>query len=200
MFSYVTGKIAFITEGAITIDIFGLGMQFSVPNESIFKVKEPVQLYAYMHWNSESGPSLFGFSSELEKKIFLLLISCSGIGPKMALAVLAHLPPALLIKVIQENDEKALSGVSGIGAKKAEQIIVQLRHKLPKLLESGIVVDDSQLASIHEWKNITQVLESLHYSKTEIDMALGHLKKQSSKGDNFDLLVRKALSFLAKRV
>ncbi len=200
MFSYVTGKVMTISEGAITIDIFGCGLQFAVPNESIFKEKESIHLYVYMHWNSENGPALFGFSSELEKKIFLLLISCSGIGPKMALAVLEHLPPALLVKAIQENDEKALSSVSGIGVKKAEQIIVQLRHKLPKLLESGIIIDESQISNIHELKNIAQVLESLHYSKSEIDMALNYIKKESPQNAHFDLLVRQALSFLAKRV
>ena len=53
---------------------------------------------------------------------------------------------------------------------------------------------------MHEWKNITQVLESLHYSKSEIEMTLSYLRKENKKGANFDFLMRQALSFLAKRV
>ena len=200
MFSYIQGKIAQIEENSVTLDIFGCGIQFFVPNEEIFKNKESIKLYVYMHWNAENGPSLFGFSSETEKKLFLLVISCSGIGPKMALALLGHLPTALLIKAIQENDEKALSSVSGIGPKKAEQIIVQLRHKLSKLLDSGLIIEGDDSINMQEWKNITQVLQSLNYSKGEIDMALAHIRKENKPTANFDLLMRQALSFLAKRI
>jgi Holliday junction DNA helicase RuvA len=200
MLSHVTGKVSLVSDGCLTLDIAGFGLQFQVPNPSLFKDKEIITLQLYMHWSSENGPSFFGFLSETEKKLFLLVISCSGIGPKMALSLLAQLPPALLIKAVQENDEKALSSVSGIGPKKAEQIIVQLRHKLPKLLDSGLIVDGEDAVNMQEWKNITQVLQSLNYSKGEVDMALNYIRKENQSGANFDLLMRQALSFLAKRI
>ncbi len=200
MLTYITGKVVLVGEGCVTLDVFGFGLQFQVPSTEIFNNKETATLHVHMYWNAENGPSFFGFSSESEKKLFLLVISCSGIGPKMALSLLAQLPSALLIKAIQENDEKALSSVSGIGPKKAEQIIVQLRHKLGKLLDSGLVVEGKDSISMEEWKNVTQVLQSLNYSKGEVEMALSHIRKENQGGANFDFLMRQALSFLAKRV
>ena len=67
----------------------------------------------------------------------MLVIGCSGIGPKIALAVLAHLGAQGFVEVVSCGDERALSKVNGIGPKKAEQIIVQLKHKVSKLISSG---------------------------------------------------------------
>ena len=91
-------------------------------------------MQTYMHWNQDNGPTLYGFNSILEKTVFLLIISCSGIGPKIGLAVLHHLEPATFVQAIIEENIKVLSSISGIGAKKAEQICVALKHKVAKLL------------------------------------------------------------------
>ena len=87
----------------------------------------------------------------------------------------------------------------GIGAKKAEQMIVQLRHKVEKLLESGIVINDD--ASLTHWTTLNDVLVSLHYSRQEITAALSHIKdSDTNQNATFDHLLRQALSFLSKRV
>ena len=201
MFSSMTGAVTGLHQGMIILNVNGVGFQLFVPLSDIFQANQQVSLSVYMHWNAENGPSLFGFSSELEKETFLLIISCSGIGPKMALALLNQLSPSLFIKAIQEGDQKALSSVSGIGPKKAEQIIVQLRHKVEKLLDKGMVFEDgADNLRLEEWKNVTQVLQSLNYSKTEIETALAYVRKENQANGNFDFLIRQALSFLSKRV
>lgn len=201
MFSYLKGKVATISESTITLDVQGVGFAFQVPSPEFFQGKQEVTVPVHMHWNSDNGPSLYGFSSELERTVFLLITSCSGLGPKIGLAVLNQLSPNVFLQAIQEGDDKALSSVSGIGAKKAEQIIVQLRHKVSKLIDSGVALEQGAQESLEQWKNLTQVLQSLNYSRQEIETTLAYLRKEcGGTGVSFDALMRQALSFLAKKV
>lgn len=201
MFSYLQGKIKNISDNIITLDVQGVGFAFQVPSPEFFQGKQEVSIPVHMHWNSDNGPSLYGFASELEKTVFLLITSCSGLGPKIGLAVLHQLSPGVFLQAIQEGDDKALSAVSGIGAKKAEQIIVQLRHKVTKLVESGVVLEEGAQSSLEQWSNLTQVLQSLNYSRQEIEATLAYLRKEcGGTAAPFDALMRQALSFLAKKV
>ena len=151
-----------------------------------------------MHWNQENGPTLYGFNTSLEKTVFLLITSCSGIGPKIAMALLAQLGAAPFLEAVQTANESALSAVSGIGAKKAEQIIVHLKHKVAKLVESGINLGATPL--LEERHYIGQVLKSLNYSRQEISAALNYLNDQHPTSTlAFDQLMRQALAFLSKR-
>lgn len=199
MFAHLTGKVLSAVDGTLVLDVAGVGFALQVPKAEQFQGKGVITMAVHLHWNQENGPTMFGFATEMEKRLFLLVIGCSGIGPKMALSLIEQLSPTILIKAVQENDEKVLSSVSGIGPKKAEQIIVQLRHKITKLLDIGLSSDDVDLISLQDWKNVTQVLQSLNYSKGEIDAALNHLKKNTHTTVQFDVLVRQALSFLSKR-
>ena len=197
MISQIAGKVVSIAEHMLVVDVHGLGLSVAVPQESLFQVGSTVNLQAYMHWNQEQGPSLFGFSSDLEKMVFLMVIDCSGIGPKIGLAILAGLGAERFIEIVQAGDERALSKVNGIGPKKAEQMIVQLKHKVAKLLEKGIKITGS--AQITHWQNLQEVLESLSYSRAEIAATMRHLRESEADASlPFDNLMRKALSFLAK--
>lgn len=201
MFSYLEGKIISVDAGAVTIQTGGMGFTVQTASPENFQKDTVAKLLVHMHWNQENGPSLFGFANELEKKVFLLVISCSGMGPKIGLALLSQLTPGNFLAAVQEGNDKALSAVSGIGQKKAEQMVVQLRSKVAKLLDEGLIVADSGAIALEQWKNVSQVLKSLSYSRPEIDAALAHLRKEhgGSKA-SFDQLIRSGLSFLAKRV
>lgn len=197
MINLLKGMIVERNEQSITLNVHSIGFQVFVIDSS-YAVGQEISLHIYLQWHQENGPVLYGFQTELEKSIFLMIISCSGIGPKIALAILSGMKPATFLKVIQTSDEKALSSINGIGAKKAEQMIVQLRHKATKLIESGISsVDDTEF---HDFKNISDVLTSLSYSRTEISQALQHVKESVEPNAPFDLMMRKALSYLSKRV
>ena len=199
MITIIQGYIKEIKDQSLTVEMNGIGFAISMSRTEHFKKDAIVSLKTFLHWHQENGPTLFGFETELERSLFLLITSCSGIGPKIALAILKHLQPAVLIKAVQTSDEKMLSSVPGIGAKKAEQMIVQLRHKVEKLLESGIVVNDD--ASLTHWVTLNDVLTSLHYSRQEISAALSHIKDlDTCQSATFDHLLRQALSFLSKRV
>lgn len=197
MISCLTGIIKEIKEQSLVLEVNNIGFAVAMPRTEHFKKDASVSLQTYLHWNQESGPALFGFETEVERSVFLLVTACSGIGPKIGLAVLKHMQPALFIKAVQTSDEKALSSVPGIGAKKAEQMIVQLRHKVEKLLESGIVIKgDNSLTHI---STISDVLTSLNYSRQEISAALSYIKDSDAQQQTtFDQLLRQALSFLSK--
>lgn len=202
MFAYVRGVVKQAVDQTIIVDVQGVGFCLVVANPELYPKEKEATVFVHMHWNQEQGPALYGFFNEQEKTIFLLVTGCSGIGPKIALLVLQKLSPTLFLKAIQTGDIKTLSGISGIGPKKAEQLIMQLKHKVSALLDRGWQVsqsEDSQL--LEEWKNISQVLQSLNYSRTEIDQALTHISQDSMHTEvQFDVLMRRALSFLAKRV
>lgn len=199
MINTFSGQIKDINDSMLTVENNGIGLAIQVPQPTLFAVGQKAELLVHMHWNSENGPSLFGFANALEKNVFLMITSCSGLGPKLAMAVLGQLGASEFLEAVQSGNEDALSDVSGIGAKKAEQIIVQLKHKVAKLIESGAHVGAS--ATLEKRHEISQVLKSLNYSPQEVRAAMNHINEQYPQSSvAFDQLVRHALAFLAKRV
>src|SRR5579862_3751313 len=91
MIHMITGVVKAQYDQAIMVDIGALGFLVQVPQNAGFQVGSTVCLHTYLHWNQEQGPSMFGFPSDVERETFLLIISCTGIGPKIGLAVLAQL-------------------------------------------------------------------------------------------------------------
>lgn len=189
------GKVLSIFENHLYLSIGGINFDLMVARPEAFVVGKECEVFAYMHWNQEQGPTLFGFSSSAEKQIFLLIISCSGIGPKIGLSVLAQLTPAEFVNAVQAQDIKVISSVNGIGTKKAEQIALQLKHKVEKIVDFvGATEGSIDLSGI---KQLREVLTSLNYSSSEISSAIEHARANGA-AVNFDNLLRKALSFLSK--
>lgn len=199
MISNIQGKILKVFNNTISIKTSsGVSFDLTVANPSDFKKDQEVEVETYMHWNQENGPSLFGFLTFKEKAIFEFILSCQGIGPKMAISIINQIQPDIFIGAIKENDTKTLSSINGIGPRKAEQIIMQLKNKVDQLETLGISAS-ATLISKH-FKDLTDVLSSLNYSKEEITCTLKHLS-DNFKGQelNFDSILRKSLSFLSKK-
>jgi len=200
MVDYVVGTVKELRDQEIVLDVGLMGVTLQVPNAQNFVQNGPIKVYSYLHWNSENGPSFFGFVSTLERSVFRVIISCSGIGPKIALAVLADLGAQGFLQAISTENDQMLSKVNGIGKKKAEQIIVQLKHKVASLIESG-VVDMSDIQETSHFHDVSLALQSLNYSRQEIGRAMDYIKK-ITKADKvtFDILLRQALSYLSKQI
>jgi holliday junction DNA helicase RuvA len=197
MIDRISGVIQAVHKESVIVQVGPVGLRVFVPEPARLHVDQAIDLQAYMHWNQENGPSLFGFESDLDKEVFLLIIECSGIGPKIGLAVLRDLGAERFLEAIQANDDRTLCAVDGLGPKKIEQVIVQLRRKVAKLLESGIKLQGSK--KLADWQNISNVLTSLNYSRTEIANAMKYLGEHyADETMPFDGLLRHALSFLAK--
>lgn len=198
MIQTISGVVTAQQESLLTVDVGTMGLGVTVPTSTEVAVGKPIALFVYMHWNQEQGPSLFGFATELDKTVFLLIISCSGIGPKLAMAVISQLGGSVFVQAVEQGDEKLLSSISGVGAKKAEQMIVQLKHKVAKLIKAGVKFEGA--AHISEIHNVSQVLQSLNYSRREIDVAIDWLRDQQDGTQvPFDTLLRRALSYLSKK-
>lgn len=196
MISYLSGTIEDVKEQCLTVNSGILGLMVYVARPTFFQRGDSVKLYIHLHWNQEQGPTLFGFKDELEKTVFLLITSCSGMGPKVALSVLAHLEAHEFLEAIQTANDRALSNVNGIGNKKAEQMILQLKHKVGLLIKSGVTIS----SNAQQWHEIMEVLTSLHYSRQEISRAMDYLKQVPEISNApFDQRIRHALSFLAKK-
>lgn len=198
MINYLIGKIENIAEKTLTIVTNGIGFQLQVPNTKPFEANKEIKIYTYMHWNQEKGPSFYGFHDELERQIFLMVIDCPKIGPSIALSILSQIPPTRFIEIITSQNEEALSSINGIGEKKAEQIIMQLKRKVSKLISSGQLNLSEQQQDFTHWQNVNDVLISLNYSKPEIAKAMMYLtEKYSDQNYPLDKLIRSALSFLS---
>lgn len=200
MISSITGTVISVDQNIVEVrlDLINMSWALLVPSAAKFELNTIASFCTYLHWNQEQGPTLFGFEDRAQRSLFIALIGCSGIGPKMGLAILEQLGIGTFISAIQQQNIKQLSSVSGIGAKKAEQIIVQLKHKIDKLIEQK---DFANLGGFEHVAQVRSVLLSLNYSNTEVVKALDYVKQVASdKIVNFDVALRQALSFLAKNV
>ena len=200
MVDYFVGIVKDAQEQEIILDVGMMGISLQVAQSKSFEKGIAIKVYSYLHWNAENGPSLFGFAESMDRSIFKVIISCSGIGPKIALAILADLGCQNFLHAISTGDDQMLSKVNGIGKKKAEQIIVQLKHKVANLIESG-TVDVSEMKDVSHFHDVSLALQSLNYSRPEITRAMEYVKK-NIKVDNitFDVLLRQALSYLSKQM
>ena len=198
MIDQIEGTVKTTEAQRVVVDLGVICLALQVPDGSVFQAGTKQKVFVHMYWNQDNGPSLFGFHSEVERTVFLLIISCSGIGPKIGLVALAQLGPQQFIEAVQQGKDSVLSGISGIGAKKAEHIIVQLKHKVAKLIKAGIALEVA--VGVQDWSNVMEVLESLNYSRMEVSAAMNYLRdKHACAQLPFDQLMRHALSFLAKK-
>lgn len=196
MINYISGIVKDIEPQLIVLDKFGFNFLISVPNEAFYCINQETSLNIYFHWNQETGPQLFGFQSKLERDLFILIISCSGIGPKLGLSILAQISAIDFINSIIIEDKNILNSINGLGSKKIDLLILQLKNKVNKL--SLINIDNKVLFS--RIKELTDVLSSLNYSKQEISVTLDFLKSDKDFGLlTFDQLLKKALSNLVKK-
>lgn len=199
MIAILTGAVEYIGDQAIILMVSGVGFKLFVPDESVFSKNQQISLFIHMTWNQENGPSLFGFRDQNSKDIFCLIIGCSGLGPKIGLAILSQMTIDEFINAIVFADIKALSSISGIGSKKAEVMIMQLKDKISKLTlasssNSGDNINHRVL------KDVMDALSSLSYSKHEVLAAVEFIKKECKDKTSFDESLRKGLAFLAKRI
>lgn len=197
MIGFIQGTVKNVHEDALLILAGSLGYEVFVPNAQSYSLDTSVEFYIYSHWNQEQGQSLFGFSKHTDKMVFQLALKCPGVGPRLALCILETIGAGAFLQALAAEDSTVLSSISGIGKKKAEQLIVQLKHHVTKLIEKGVTIDEA--GGFAQFQQLSEVLSSLNYSRPEINHALDRLKKEELQTPSFDILLRKALSYLSKR-
>lgn len=143
MFSFIKGKIAAIEENLVVIENNGIGFELFVSSNTIaiLSGKTDAMLYTYLQVK-EDGLTLYGFNSMQEKKMFLNLITVSGVGCKVGLAVLSGISLRELALTIVNEDTAMLTRIKGIGKKTAERIILELKEKVSAFENDKSVKDD----------------------------------------------------------
>jgi len=186
MISQLTGKISYEGENYIIIDVAGVGYKVFVSNDTLLRLKEETILWTYQVVR-ENALDLFGFITKEDLDFFELLISISGIGPKTALGILNVATTETLISAISTEDTSYLTKVSGIGAKNAQKIVMELKNKIQKVSQTP--------TGIKEEIDVIEALKSLGYSAKQASDALKQIDKEiTGTGEK----VKEALKILSK--
>jgi Holliday junction DNA helicase RuvA len=197
MIAYLHGKLAEAHPTRVIIDCQGVGYGVSIPLSSLGKlpaVGELVKLRIYHHVVAQEGThQLFGFATAEEQEMFELLISISGIGPRLAINILSSTSVNNLRAAIAGGDIKTLSSLRGIGKKTAERLVVELRDKV-----GGAAADSSSLmpSTPQEQQKLTDAvsaLVSLQYKQADAQKAIRAAADKLGTEASVEDLVRAAL-------
>ncbi|AEF94098.1 Holliday junction ATP-dependent DNA helicase ruvA [Desulfotomaculum nigrificans CO-1-SRB] len=196
MIAYIKGKLAYIGAGWVVVDVNGIGYRLYIPAMTkLPSTGQEVQFYTHMAVR-EDGIQIYGFLQEEELECFLALLDVAGVGPKVALAVVAHLPPGVFKGIIASGNVNQLVKVPGVGKKTAQRIMLELKDKLrgpaalPEPSETitpapGRIEDDAVVA-----------LLSLGYAQNEAREAVRQAMGLGLTGD-VSALIKAALKELA---
>lgn len=192
MISYLNGKLSSKRENECIIDVQGVGYGVEISAQTLSTlpgIGEPLKILIYHHF-TESDQRLFGFATQKEKNLFERLITVKGIGPKLGLTILSGMPASSLMEAIVTQNTSALSGISGIGKKTAERMVLELKDKLFDESQPSVVSGDIDSRSRHE--EATSALEALGFSKRESVQMVNQIAERDSKATVSDI-VKKAL-------
>lgn len=196
MIAFLTGTLLEKHLQRLVIDVGGVGYEVHVPLSTLYAVAEPgsgVGLHIHTHVR-EDALQLFGFAARLELNLFERLIAISGIGPKVALAVLSGMEPADVVRAIRNSDLGRLTSIPGVGRKTAERIVIELRDRLPVGPEVEPTAD-SREDDVRG--DLLSALSNLGYQRAAADKAVDRvLARATDRG--FEPLLREVLRELAR--
>jgi Holliday junction DNA helicase RuvA len=198
MIAFLRGRVLEKHPNRLIVDVAGVGYDVAVPLSTFYVAGEPgaeIALRVHTHVREEQL-ALFGFATPLELTMFERLIAINGIGPKLALSVLSGLEPRELVASIQRGDLGRLTSIPGVGKKTAERIVLELRDRLPKALESTGTVP-APTAGDRLRDDLVSALSNLGYHRQAIDKVLD--KHLSNAGEqSFQDLLRTSLKELSR--
>lgn len=198
MFEKITAQVVSSDNKSIVLSFFNLELRLFANHLNFSVGPDFIEVFTHLVWNSESGPSLFGFCSELERQAFRILIECPKIGPVLSMNILTQVLANDLFMLIFQEDEKALSKINGIGPKSAKNMISFLKEKAAQYLKKNIVAcNDNSKESQVFLLDVKEALSSLGYSSQEINSVILELSKDKSI-TSFDQALRQAFSFFQK--
>lgn len=144
MIGYLTGKLIFSKPTQILLDVNGVGYLINISINTFEKISEKKIISLFIHTSvKEDSISLFGFFTQSEKEMFELLISISGIGPKLGLSILSGISVDDLKFAINNGNVSRLVAIPGIGRKTAERVVLELRSKVEQIKSEGVTKETS---------------------------------------------------------
>ena len=197
MIAHLRGRILDKQPNRVVVEVNGVGYDVAVPLSTFYGLGDTgadVALRVHTHVREEAL-ALYGFATKLEQDLFERLIGISGIGPKVALAVLSGIEPADLIRAIESGDPGRLTAIPGVGKKTSERIVLELKDRLPR---GGLPEGRGQAAGAPGLRDdLLSALINLGYHRPLAEKAVESAVARSPGGD-FERTLKQALRELAK--
>ena len=193
MIGYLQGKVISHSNGTVILETGGVGFEVacSASSYELLVMQGKGAIYTYLNVR-EDGFYLYGFISPEEKSMFLKLISVSGVGPKMGIAILSSMPLNDLAFIIASSDSKTLSKVKGVGKKTAERIILELRENISAMdLPENEKSTKKSTQSTMETDDAVIALLSLGFTRAESEKAVKMARE--SGADTIETIITLAL-------
>ncbi len=202
MIAYIKGTIEHITDNSLIIENNGIGYHVYVSNNTLSDAKQGEQTKIHTYMNvKEDGITLYGFKTEEEMNMFQLLITVSGIGPKVALMMLSSLTPSQVALAIITDDVNTLTKCQGVGKKTAQRVALELRDKIKT--EDAMMVDITGAQQTIEFaskdaakQDAIEALIALGFSRSE---SVKHVLAVSVDGMSADQMIKGALKKINTR-
>jgi Holliday junction DNA helicase RuvA len=183
-------------EGEVVVEVGGLGYRVSVNLGTLLDLPEiGADVFVHVHHHIREGDQqLYGFATLAERKCFESVIGAHGVGPALAMAVLATLPPNELRHAVANDDVEALCLVPGVGKKTAQRMVLELKNRLEiSELDSGELTVNNQTVSA-ALGDVREALAQMGFATEEVRRAVEGLE-----GDDTSIMLRSALQRLAAK-
>ncbi len=182
------------------VDVNGAGYRVVVPLTTFYELPEigqPVVIHVHTHVR-EDAIHLYGFHAREEREVFQLMISVSGIGPKLAINILSGIAAGELIRAVTEEDLKRLTGIPGVGKKTAERMILELKDKAIKLGQGAGPVGAMAVKTGDQVKeDALSALVNLGYKGSAVKDVVDRIMRETPEPPSLDQLLKQALKALA---
>lgn len=199
MIALLTGELAQRHADGVIVDVGGVGYRVQIPLSTFYALPEQGRIQLHIHTHvKEDAINLFGFLSAREKDFFALLISVSGVGPKLAITILSHMAAEELAAALSEGDIVRLTGIPGIGRKSAERLVLELQDKAATFAGSALPSASSpatrRATDIHD--DALSALLNLGYKENLAKKAIKQLEIDPSA--TLEEVLKNALQVLRK--
>jgi holliday junction DNA helicase RuvA len=200
MIGQLRGQILSKKPNALLLDVHGVGYEIFIPLTSFYELPgegNEVTLKIHTHVR-EDALILFGFHTQREKEFFLKLVSISGIGPKLAIAILSGAQVEELAQAIAEGNLARLTSIPGIGRKTAERLVLELKNQItPFLLPEQVEAARQGNAPTALEEDILSALTNLGYPRSSAEKALAVVLRSAEGSRTFENVLRDTLRQLA---
>jgi holliday junction DNA helicase RuvA len=201
MIALISGKIASKSISNVIIDVQGVGYRVFIPLTTFYELPETgATITLHIHTNvKEDAINLFGFYTTQERDLFQLMISVSGIGPKMSMNILSGIPAQELLGAISDGNVNKLIRIPGVGKKMAERLILELKEKVIKkmMLEELPRADSQNRLDDMIAEDVISALVNLGYKNNIAKDALDKAIRESSGEMVMDQLLKKTLKIIS---
>ncbi len=196
MIAYLDGVVSEVRKGSVIMQAGAFGLEVYAPKSTLMACQVGSALRLHTHLVvKEDDLSLYGFHQEDMLRLFGYLLSVSGVGAKLAVAILSALPTTLLARAILEEDAGLLASAPGVGKKLAQRVILELKNKLPEELMAASGSSAPKALLNQAGEDATNALLALGYRETAVKGTVAELALDDPEA-SAEVLIRKALAKL----